>query len=121
MLQSDDTQQQLIQSLWPESTWTFLPEERHTVHHQNRHTFRRSTGNGRSIQQYKILSVLSLEVDMSVRVPFWGNTRSLTTPSWPWRSNTASPGTQHKEFLLLQFEHSDSDIVFTGGDGPLTR
>lgn len=25
MLQSDDTQQQLIQSLWPESTCTFLP------------------------------------------------------------------------------------------------
>lgn len=27
MLQSDDTLQQLIQSLWPESTCTFLPTE----------------------------------------------------------------------------------------------
>ena len=39
----------------------------------------------------QILKVLSREDDMSVSVPFWGKTRSLTTPSWPWRSNTAFP------------------------------
>ena len=40
----------------------------------------------------QILKVLSREEDMRVRFPFWGNTRFLTTPSCPWRSNTATPG-----------------------------
>lgn len=44
-----------------------------------------------------ILKVLSREDDMSVSVPFWGNTRSLTTPSWPWRSKTALPKGKEKK------------------------
>lgn len=44
-----------------------------------------------------ILKVLSLDEDTSVSVPFCGKTRLRTTPSWPWRSNTASPRVANKK------------------------
>lgn len=99
MLQSGDTQQLLIQSLCPDSTWTFFPEMEEAI---SLFQERLETHGHRNFVEFtqlcaplwarsQILRVLSRDAEMRVSVPFWGKTRSLTTPSCPRRSNTAWP------------------------------